>query len=217
MSNNESMIASFSHLQANELLPWYANATLADNERLAVDEHVKDCPDCQRDLELLQMMQVAAQDSNTIPIVPDPDVERLLEKLDTRSGTTRTGHYLAGALVAAATIAALALLTFLDWRSDVPEAAQDYRTVIEPGSANVAQYIFEIRFHEAVSAPDRQRLLEEFGASDITVDDNVLRAVISRQPLTVEELQRLSRDIQALEGVVDARVTAMQIPLEPLP
>ena len=217
MSNNESTMASYSHLQANELLPWYVNATLADDERRAVEEHLQNCADCRRDLEMLQMMQVAAQDSNTIPLVPDPDAMQLLEQLDARCGTTRTGRYVTGALVAAAAVAALSLFAFLEWQKDVPDAAQDYRTVFEAGSAHAAQYIFEIRFHEAVPMVERQRLLQEFGASDITANDDILRAVVSRQPLTVEELQQLSRDIQAIEGVVDARVTTMQIPLEPLP
>jgi hypothetical protein len=47
------------HPELIELLPWYANATLDNAERQAVEEHLAGCPECVSELEHLMAMRQA--------------------------------------------------------------------------------------------------------------------------------------------------------------
>ena len=45
------------HQEIIELLPWYANQTLDDDERKMVEMHLADCRDCAKELESLKAMR----------------------------------------------------------------------------------------------------------------------------------------------------------------
>lgn len=45
------------HAQADRLLPWYVNGTLAEDERLHVEQHLLDCAQCQREVTWLRGVQ----------------------------------------------------------------------------------------------------------------------------------------------------------------
>jgi len=45
------------HQEIIELLPWYANQTLEDDERKLVEMHLADCRDCAKEVESLKAMQ----------------------------------------------------------------------------------------------------------------------------------------------------------------
>ena len=47
------------HRVVQSLLPWYANATLADAERARVDAHLGLCPRCQADVEFQRHLRAA--------------------------------------------------------------------------------------------------------------------------------------------------------------
>lgn len=47
------------HQEVLELLPWYLNGTLGDDERATVDLHLRECASCQFELEELQGLQSA--------------------------------------------------------------------------------------------------------------------------------------------------------------
>jgi hypothetical protein len=45
------------HSEIIELLPWYANATLAEDERRVVESHLAECPECAREVAGLAKLQ----------------------------------------------------------------------------------------------------------------------------------------------------------------
>jgi anti-sigma factor RsiW len=52
------------------LLPWYLNGTLAEGERLEVERHLSNCPECRRELESLS--GVRTQTREMLAAVPGP-------------------------------------------------------------------------------------------------------------------------------------------------
>jgi len=71
------------HSEINELLPWYANATLREEERQIVEGHLANCRECTRELETLSMMQQAIVDINNA-VKPSARLtfERALDKVE---------------------------------------------------------------------------------------------------------------------------------------
>lgn len=45
------------HRDVVELLPWYANGTLRPGQRQDLESHLKDCPECSRELDELRTLQ----------------------------------------------------------------------------------------------------------------------------------------------------------------
>lgn len=45
------------HAQADRLLPWWVNGTLADDERAQVERHLEECPACRREAAWLRALQ----------------------------------------------------------------------------------------------------------------------------------------------------------------
>jgi anti-sigma factor RsiW len=71
------------HRAVDEILPWFVNGTLDGGERAAVEQHVRECARCRREVDLLKQLQaVCAIDE------PRPDAtlsyRRLCERIDGR-------------------------------------------------------------------------------------------------------------------------------------
>src|SRR5215467_6346696 len=52
------------------LLPWYLNGKLAEGERIEVERHLSNCPECRRELESLS--EVRTQTREMLAAVPGP-------------------------------------------------------------------------------------------------------------------------------------------------
>ncbi len=53
--------------EIDELLPWYVNATLDDEEKRRVETHIAGCPSCQGKVEELRQLSVALRAENPLP------------------------------------------------------------------------------------------------------------------------------------------------------
>lgn len=78
------------HADAETLLPWYANGTLDDDQRIAVQRHLGVCKSCQQELHQLEDVQAVHDDRLSELAVPAPNVERLLDKLEAKEAAART-------------------------------------------------------------------------------------------------------------------------------
>ena len=55
---------SNAHQSVYSLLPWWINGTLEGEELMAVEQHVRDCPRCQREVVWLRELQLACSEDN---------------------------------------------------------------------------------------------------------------------------------------------------------
>jgi anti-sigma factor RsiW len=70
------------HQEIDELLPWFANGTLEDEERARVERHLIACETCRRELALLRDVgETAAEAVRAAPPVPDA-LGRTLARID---------------------------------------------------------------------------------------------------------------------------------------
>ena len=71
------------HQRVWDLLPWYANGTLAAGEREMVDNHLAGCPHCRHEVESSLRMQLALhQLEEAIPSPHPVQLARLMARLD---------------------------------------------------------------------------------------------------------------------------------------
>jgi len=61
-----------------DLLPWYLNKTLPEDEAKKVESHLKECPECQRELEEIKLLSSAVKEHSEIFESSHIDSERLV-------------------------------------------------------------------------------------------------------------------------------------------
>jgi anti-sigma factor RsiW len=66
------------------VLPWLANGRLSHMERARVEEHVRDCELCTRELAVQRLMCEALTGAERITYAPGPSFRKLLERIDGR-------------------------------------------------------------------------------------------------------------------------------------
>ena len=70
------------HQEAWELIPWYVNGTLVEDEAVQVEAHLARCPLCRREVDANRELAAALRAADAAPAAPDPRLERLLARLD---------------------------------------------------------------------------------------------------------------------------------------
>jgi hypothetical protein len=150
------------HGRAYELLPWLVNGSLSPAERDAVEEHVRACITCRRELREQQRVQSALRTQPTIHVTSQLGFEQLDRVLD---GTARPPPrrwrpgYTAAAPFAIAAAAGVALLAFLLWLSP-PPAPAPYSTLAAPGDNDP---LLDVVFTPETTTAEVRALLERIG------------------------------------------------------
>jgi hypothetical protein len=107
------------HMEAAELLPWYANGTLEARERTRVDRHVAECVACRRDLADSLRVQEILKANDDVDLALPNSLDRMHALLDAGRRRRRTdadgamGRWVRLPLWVRLTIPAHALLTLL--------------------------------------------------------------------------------------------------------
>jgi anti-sigma factor RsiW len=155
--------APLQHARAFELLPWLVNGTLTGAERDAVEEHVRACIACRRELKAQQQLQVALRRTGDISAEAGlDDLERRLDAV-ARDGPGRPRpRYAAAAPFAIAAAAGVALLAVLVWFTPLPDVAGSSYSTLATAPAGDATSI-DIVFAESTTAAEIQQLLDEIG------------------------------------------------------
>ena len=60
------------HQQVSQILPWYLNATLEEEERALVEEHLQGCTQCALEIAELQVLEAAVNEANAVVNGPSP-------------------------------------------------------------------------------------------------------------------------------------------------
>ncbi|MGO4222881.1 anti-sigma factor [Lysobacter sp. TAF61] len=187
------------HNEADRLLPWYVNGTLDEGEHARVERHLGQCPQCQREVELLRGLAASRAAEHASP---DPTAAflRLRQRLQAphsrpaRSMAARTRQAWSGLsawlrpAVAVPCALALAMLGIVAYRADLPAPAM-YRTLGDtpaPGIADAGLRHLVVVFDPHIEHARMQQLLR---ASQARIVDGpneagayVLAVPASREP-----------------------------------
>lgn len=148
------------HGRAFELIPWLVNGSLSPAERDTVEQHVRDCIVCRRELREQQRLNGAIRAQPTIHVTPQLGFEQLDRALDAPGGAPRRRHrYAAAGPFAVAAAAGLALLAFLLWLSP-PPAPPPYSTLATPAAGAA---LLDVVFTLETTTGDVRALLERIG------------------------------------------------------
>src|SRR5215470_11962969 len=82
------------HREIIELLPWYVNATLKEDERKLVEMHLAGCRECTLELESLTLMhQAVAESGDEVPAPSAALLDQALAQIEDYERTRpRTGR-----------------------------------------------------------------------------------------------------------------------------
>jgi len=141
----------------DELLPWYANRTLAHAEREAVEAHLRSCARCRGELALLAELRTKVKQSMDTGAPDDLGLQRLLrEARRTQRGPARPARRIALAVAAGVVIVVQAAL--IGWLATREPA-------IEPlGESGPAGVVLQVRFDPAATEARVRALLQEHDA-----------------------------------------------------
>jgi Putative zinc-finger len=83
------MIESCAHEESWLLLPWLANGRLSPAQRARVEDHLRECAPCARELAQQRLMCEALSGPERVTYAPGPSFRKLMERIDGREGRTR--------------------------------------------------------------------------------------------------------------------------------
>lgn len=215
--NDEHRVAD--HATADELLPWYVNGTLDSGERDAVRRHLADCAACRDSVALLSTLDSALDRTAATPILPRPQPERLLARIDEadrRPGILRGLPPRAAWLAMAASVAAAALAGTWLWLQPDPGAGPPvlFETVTSESTASAMDYVLELEFDPRAGADERERLLRDIGATDVREnEDGGYRLTVSMPVASLDELEEFRRSLASSPHVEAVNIVALQLPM----
>jgi anti-sigma factor RsiW len=151
------------------------NGRLPAAEREAVDQHVRTCIVCRRELKEQERLQAAVRTQPTIHVSAQAGLDRLDRELDDtgqRQRGTWRNRYAALTPFAVAAAAGIALLAVLLWVTPLPQlGAATYSTLATAPSDDAV--LLDIVFAQQTSAAEMQKLLDDIdgeivaGPSDV--------------------------------------------------
>jgi anti-sigma factor RsiW len=156
---------SITHSRAFELLPWLVNGSLGAEERDLVEQHVRSCLACHRELKEQQRLRAALRAQPVVHLSPQTNFDKLAHALDGQlvqsAPPTRRFTQLVR-FAAAAAVAATAVGAVL-WLSPTHFDTQgDYRTLASGSEAPRGE--LDIVFGQSVTQAEMQSVLEQIGA-----------------------------------------------------
>jgi hypothetical protein len=78
------MTETCSHADAWLMLPWLANGRLSGAERVRVEEHVRGCVQCTREVTLQMRLCEVLTEPERITYAPGPSLRKLMDRIDGR-------------------------------------------------------------------------------------------------------------------------------------
>lgn len=168
--------SSMPHIRAFELLPWLVNGTLGAPERDAVEEHVRSCIVCRREVKEQHRLYATVRARRTADVSAEAGFDRLDRELDdaarARHAWSKRSSALAPFAVAAA--AGIAVLALLLWFTPLPGLDSNaYSTLATPGRSNAV--LLDVVFAEDTTAAEMQALLDDIGGEIVAGPSDVGR------------------------------------------
>lgn len=76
-----------------ELLPWYVNDTLTDEERSGLEEHLKGCERCRREVEYLKVLRSQVKATSDVTSYGELGLKRLLSDIKKEAQPSRRSAF----------------------------------------------------------------------------------------------------------------------------
>jgi len=213
MSNNRQL---HDHGEINLLLPWYVNDTLEPAEHDRVTRHVTTCAECRKSVSLLTEIQTAVVRNKATPIVPQPRIDELLDSISTSSPLRHLDRRQSKTFLAAAAVTLMLIATLIlsnqEDRSGIP---QRFETATSSQDSASMDYVLTIQFESGTSPSDRDRILQDIGARDVSggSDEGSYRVIVQLSAASLEELDSYTGDLESLSEVRSVAVVALQLPV----
>jgi hypothetical protein len=185
------VLDAFDHDEMTRLLPWYVNGTLDDDERAAVEKHVRDCLPCRATLREQRRLATLVRRDVVADLSVEGNFERLLPRLDTKARAQKS--FFAGfrrAHYAAAAAALVAIVAGALWTVSItPEL--DYATLTEGGQATRPR--LDVLFADGTTEPEMRALIRGVGGIIVDGPSDIGRYTIEldRSEIATEDFDRL--------------------------
>lgn len=158
------------HERTTELLPWFVNGSLSDDETALVERHVRDCLPCRNALKEQQRLAKLIRERPLVSVSPDRAFDRLMQRIDGDRPATRSRRRAGasaaatGKLAIAASVVVAVLLGAGLWMLDRELTADgEFSTLTDPGAADGARV--DIVFVDGLAEAEIRALLTEIDAS----------------------------------------------------
>ena len=205
------------HDEIDLLLPWYVNESLDPIEHDRVAKHVAGCATCQENTALLVEVQAAVVRNNATPIVPQPRVSELLDSINQVTPVAKSAWKQSNTVMAAAVVTLLLIATLILTNQDNRTAApQFFETATSDLDGKSMDYVLRIQFESGTAAADRDRVLQDIEARDVSggIAEGSYRVVVQLSATSLEELGRFTGELESLTEVRSVSVIALQLPMQ---
>jgi hypothetical protein len=159
-----STASDMQHSRAFELLPWLVNGTLGEPERYAVEQHVRTCIVCRREIKEQQRLYATVRAPRTADVSAAAGFDRMNRELDDAARARQVWSKRSAALApfALAAAAGVAVLALLLWFTPLPGLESNtYSTLATP--ARSSDVLLDVVFAEDTTAAEIQALLDDIG------------------------------------------------------
>ena len=82
MTHSESNGPLGAHGECWNLLPWIANESAATKDLARVEEHLRDCRECQEELNFQRQLREAIRSEEAIVLAPQTSLQKLMQRID---------------------------------------------------------------------------------------------------------------------------------------
>lgn len=199
------------------LLPWYVNGTLEGDELTQLEKHLPNCEHCRDSAALLREMQGTANTEIPTPIVPRPQLEKLLDRIDGQSASGRKRFRTPSIAVAAAiAVIAVSVILLVSNRGEAPQQRTEFEVLTSGTPATAMDFIFAIQFEAGISAAAQQRFYERVGGTAIGPADDPAwsRLAIQLPTANIEDVHQFTADLESMDEVRAVKVLAIPSRLE---
>jgi anti-sigma factor RsiW len=156
---------SITHSRAFELLPWLVNGSLGAGERDIVEQHVRSCLACHRELKEQQRLRAALRAQPVVHLSAQTNFDKLARALDGQPvlGAPPARRFTQLVRFAAAAAVAVTAVGAVLWLSPTRlETRADYQTLANGAEAPRGE--LDIVFGQSVTQAEMQSVLEQIGA-----------------------------------------------------
>lgn len=194
------------HKEVLELLPWFVNGTLTEEEHDLVERHLHECLPCHLELREQRRLSGLVRKQPIVHVSAEQGFDELMGHLE--SGARRQRPVFLAAvqaltgssrlvLAGTAFIALLGMVAWLSFSSPQTTPATDYVTLSdEPDSRAL---LLDIVFSEQVTEPQLQQIVGELGATIVDGPSEVGRYTVRMEASETSDsgsaiIRRLSAD-----------------------